>query len=565
MNPRGQVAHGIAYAMLAGPWAPAPMRLRVKAALGRRTPPKWLPLLVDQVLAAYRDAPVDRPRELAAFVQTTPAWAAAWRHRRRPQLVRWTVDPTGLATRPWPVAELPDLGALAQLLAVDQGELAWFADTHGLARTAAEPLQHYRWTTVTRPHGVRLVAAPKPRLKEIQRRVLRHVLEPIPVHPAAHGCVRGRSVRSALEPHVGRPVIVRADLEAFFPAISAGRVWGVLRTAGLPEAVAHAITGLVTTEVPRAVLAGVLNRVDPAGRRDSKSRGPGEAQLDRLRRRLIVPHLPVGAPTSPALGNLVAYCMDRRLAGLADRFDARYTRYVDDLTFSGGLALRRSRSRFVAKVDEVVRDEGFRLNDRKTVALGDAGRQSLLGAVVNHHPTVARTERDALRATLHNCATYGWRSQLRGQDDFAAHLLGRIPGPAGSTRRSALGCGPRTTRSTGPNTECTGPARRCGERTSTKEHGMPTATWNGETIAQSDETVVVEGNQYFPLDSVKDGVLSKTDTTSVCPWKGTASYYSVSAGGDTNVDAAWYYPAPKDAAKEIKDHVAFWKGVEVSA
>lgn len=94
---------------------------------------------------------------------------------------------------------------------------------------------------------------------------------------------------------------------------------------------------------------------------------------------------------------------------------------------------------------------------------------------------------------------------------------------------------------------------------------MATASWNGEVIATSDDTVVVENNHYFPVDSIKDGVLSSTATTSVCPWKGTASYYSVTAGGKTNTDAAWYYPAPKDAAKEIKDRVAFWKGVQVSA
>lgn len=94
---------------------------------------------------------------------------------------------------------------------------------------------------------------------------------------------------------------------------------------------------------------------------------------------------------------------------------------------------------------------------------------------------------------------------------------------------------------------------------------MATAIWNGEVIAESDDTVVVENNHYFPLASVKDGVLSGSDTTSICPWKGTASYYSVSAGGQTNADAAWFYPTPKDAAAEIKDRVAFWKGVEVRA
>ncbi len=93
---------------------------------------------------------------------------------------------------------------------------------------------------------------------------------------------------------------------------------------------------------------------------------------------------------------------------------------------------------------------------------------------------------------------------------------------------------------------------------------MVKAIWNGETIAESDDTVVVEGNHYFPLDSVRPGVLTPSSTTSVCPWKGTAEYYSVQAGGDENRDAAWYYAEPKSAAAEIAGRVAFWKGVKVA-
>ena len=93
---------------------------------------------------------------------------------------------------------------------------------------------------------------------------------------------------------------------------------------------------------------------------------------------------------------------------------------------------------------------------------------------------------------------------------------------------------------------------------------MIKAIWNGETIAESDRTVVVEGNHYFPLDSVKPGVLTPSSRTSVCPWKGTAEYYSVQVGESENRDAAWYYADPKPAAAEIAGRVAFWKGVEVS-
>lgn len=89
------------------------------------------------------------------------------------------------------------------------------------------------------------------------------------------------------------------------------------------------------------------------------------------------------------------------------------------------------------------------------------------------------------------------------------------------------------------------------------------ARWNGETLARSDDTVIVEGNHYFPAGDVARGVLVPSETTSHCPWKGTANYYSINAGGEMNADAAWYYPEPKEAAAEIRDRIAFWKGVEV--
>jgi uncharacterized protein (DUF427 family) len=92
---------------------------------------------------------------------------------------------------------------------------------------------------------------------------------------------------------------------------------------------------------------------------------------------------------------------------------------------------------------------------------------------------------------------------------------------------------------------------------------MPTATWNGAVIARSDDTVVVDGNHYFPRDAVDPAMLTASTTTSVCGWKGTASYHSVVVDGKENRDAAWFYSDPKSAAAGIKDRIAFWKGVEV--
>jgi uncharacterized protein (DUF427 family) len=95
-------------------------------------------------------------------------------------------------------------------------------------------------------------------------------------------------------------------------------------------------------------------------------------------------------------------------------------------------------------------------------------------------------------------------------------------------------------------------------------HAMPKAIWNGAVIAESDDTVVVENNHYFPRSSVRPEYLRESQSHTVCPWKGTASYYSLEVDGQRNRDAAWYYPDPKPAAGEIRDRIAFWRGVQVS-
>ena len=93
---------------------------------------------------------------------------------------------------------------------------------------------------------------------------------------------------------------------------------------------------------------------------------------------------------------------------------------------------------------------------------------------------------------------------------------------------------------------------------------MPKAIWNNKILAESDNTEIVEGNHYFPADSVNREYFKDSETRSTCPWKGEASYYNIEVDGKTNLDAAWYYPEPKPAANNIKNYVAFWNGVEVS-
>jgi uncharacterized protein (DUF427 family) len=113
---------------------------------------------------------------------------------------------------------------------------------------------------------------------------------------------------------------------------------------------------------------------------------------------------------------------------------------------------------------------------------------------------------------------------------------------------------------------------RCPERATRHRHLAPPpeidpmkATWNGVTIAESDDTVLVEGNHYFPMSSLNRDVVTFSNHKTTCPWKGSANYYSLLVNGELHADAAWYYPDPKPEAEEIRDRVAFWKDVKVSA
>ena len=410
---RPDLARALAAAFLTGEWSrQALIASGFQVVQGR---PRWLRSVVTEVLQLYPRPPLDRPRELAAVIRRQPAATKAGSTRP----IRQPIVPTRMLHNPWGLVALHDLSDVMSLLRLDAGELAWFSDPRHWARRAdMATLQHYRvGSRVAASGAVRVLEAPKPRLKAIQRRLLNQIVGRIPAHDAAHGFRRGRSVASYTAPHAGRAVVVRLDLEGFFASVTVGRVYGTLRTAGYPEPVAHCLAGLMTSIVPLRAWQTIPKPSSP--------RLLGAHW--RLGRHLAAPHLPQGAPTSPALANLAAFHLDVRLSALAQSWGARYTRYADDLAFSAGRSWRVGTSRVLDLIGQIVREEGFRLNDRKTAVLPRAGRQLLGGLVVNEAPRVSRGEVDLLRAILHNCARHGPRSQNReGRPDFAGYLRGRV-------------------------------------------------------------------------------------------------------------------------------------------
>jgi hypothetical protein len=219
--------------------------------------------------------------------------------------------------------------------------------------------------------------------------------------------------------HAGAPLLLKMDLRDFFVSIPARRIHALFRSLGYPTATARCLTGLTTHATPSHLLRQVP-QADYPSPEERRQRGQW-AQQFRER------HLPQGAPTSPALANLCAYRLDLRLAGAARECRARYSRYVDDLAFSCADADPARGHRVLALLQDIILEEGFTPNWRKTRLATASTAQRLTGLLVNAHPNLPRAEYDRLKAILTNCRRHGPASQNRhGQPDFRAYLLGRI-------------------------------------------------------------------------------------------------------------------------------------------
>lgn len=306
------------------------------------------------------------------------------------------------AHRPQLLAEngLPNLETrddLARVLGVARGVLDWLA----FPDPTSEPPHYAAFAVPKRSGGYRVLYAPKPRLKAAQHWIRREILAKTHASEAAHGFVETRSIHTNAAPHAGKDIVVTLDLDNFFPSITYRRVRGIFQSLGYGEDVA----------IPLAMLC----TVKPAG----KVREFVGGQRHRM--------LPQGAPTSPALANLACRHLDARLAGLARKFGCTYTRYADDLTFSGDRAFARSLKRFLKLLHQIVKAEGFKLKRDKTRFARRGARQEVTGLVVNDGPRVPRAYRRRLRAILHNARKTGLDAQNREQHPHFAHALrGRI-------------------------------------------------------------------------------------------------------------------------------------------
>jgi len=421
------LTHALAASFVAGAWEIDGLTERGARLLGRRY--RWLRPLAERLCRAFsppeRRTRAIRPKRaaVARFLANDAGFARACDRYELKLRDFAAAKPTMLPSAAPISSPLPALdiaGDVADWLQLTPGRLDWLADVHGRRRCRDdERLRNYHYRVLRKGRDkLRLLEVPKPTLKRIQRRILGEILDPLPPHDAAHGFRRGRSIRSFAAPHVGRRVVLRLDFGDFFPSIRAPRVHALFRTLGYAESVADLLAGLCTNVTPWQVWPSANG---------GESTGPPAEELRRVRRLYEERHLPQGAPTSPALANLCAFRLDARLTALAASAGATYTRYADDLAFSGDREFERGVRRFASHVSVVAAEEGFTVNHRKTRVMREGVRQHLAGLVVNRTLNVARPDFDRLKAVLTNSVRHGPATQNRdARPDFRAHLLGHV-------------------------------------------------------------------------------------------------------------------------------------------
>ncbi len=343
-------------------------------------PERALKQMHTQRLAAARR---QREENKIKRIKAAHAKAVAWHQRRQKEILfvgkpfSKGLNPTTPRTEKPARHNLPDLHdalSLANAMGIPLSELRFLAFTR-----PTSTVNHYqRFEIAKKTGGTRLICAPMPRLKRAQYWILANILDNIALPVTAHGFVPARSIVTNARPHIGAGLVINLDLQDFFPTITYPRIKGLFRALGYSE--------------PTATLLALL-----CSEPDSD-----KVQLDGAT--YFVGHgprfLPQGAPTSPAISNIICCRLDRRLAGMARKLGFTYTRYADDLAYSGAATAKSNLQKLLWRTRQIITAEGFTINDAKTRIMHTGRRQEVTGIVVNRKLAVPRQTVKQFRALL---------------------------------------------------------------------------------------------------------------------------------------------------------------------
>ncbi len=289
--------------------------------------------------------------------------------------------------------------SLAEAMNVSVGELRFLSFHRKVSKTT----HYHRFYIQKKLGGLRLISAPMPRLKAVQLWILEHILMQIPLHPSAHGFRPAHSIVTNAEPHVGQDIVVNMDIKDFFPSITYKRTKGLFCSLGYSEQLST-IFALVCTEpdVDDIELDGETYYA---------------AKSER--------HLPQGAPSSPAITNVICSRLDSRLHGMANALHLSYSRYADDMTFSGAHVTEKQLATLLWQTEQIVNDEGFALHPGKLRVMRKGSRQEVTGIVVNERVSLPRKTLRKFRALLFQVEKDGFQGKhWNGHDVSLTTLMG---------------------------------------------------------------------------------------------------------------------------------------------
>lgn len=286
---------------------------------------------------------------------------------------------------------------LAQAIGIPLKELRFLSFSRKVSTVS-----HYRKFYIPKKSGdKRLISAPMPRLKNVQYWILENIFNKVAIHPAVHGFALQRSIISNAQPHIGKSVVINIDVKDFFPSVHYKRVKGLLQQLGFSEKIAVILALLCTEAVTEEVLIDGQNYFVQKGNRV----------------------LPQGAPTSPAITNILCYKLDKRLQGLANKNQCHFTRYADDITFSFDTP-QTNAQQLVWRIKKVVQDEGFTVHPEKIRIMRKGAHQEVTGIVVNEKAGIPRKKLRQFRAVLHQLKTKEAGELKWGHGNLASAVTG---------------------------------------------------------------------------------------------------------------------------------------------
>lgn len=285
---------------------------------------------------------------------------------------------------------------LATAMGVDLKELRFLA----FNRKVSEVSHYRKFYMPKKSGGRRLISAPMPRLKKVQYWILQNLFNKVALHKAVNGFVANRSIVTNARPHVGKDLVLNMDVKDFFPSVHFKRVKGLLQQLGYSEKIST-IIALICTEA-------VTDEVEIDGKNYFVQKG------NRV--------LPQGAPTSPAITNILCFSLDNRLQGLANKLDCNYSRYADDITFSGGKEIIAQQ--LVWRIKRILQDEGFMVHPDKIRIMRKGTQQEVTGVIVNQQLSINRKDLRQFRALLHNLKKGDTSTVQTHPASLSNHIIG---------------------------------------------------------------------------------------------------------------------------------------------